>query len=228
MPPTRYAIYYVPPKNSALAAFGSGWLGYDIESGGDAVQPDVPGIDLRAVTEEPRRYGFHATLKAPFALADGVGEADLLVEATRLATQMRPAAAPELALAAIAGFLALVPDGPAAEIARLAADCVRGFDHLRRPPEPSELVRRAAAGLSQRQAVHLARWGYPYVLEEFRFHMTLTRRLSPAERPAIEAALAARAQAVTGAKLVITDIALCRQEPGAAFRLWRRVSLAGA
>jgi putative phosphonate metabolism protein len=228
MQATRYAIYYLPPKDSPLAAFGSGWLGYDIESGGAVAQPDLPGIDLPAMTEEPRRYGFHATLKAPFALADGATEADLLAAATRFAARTRPAAGPELVLAAIAGFLALVPDGPASDIARLAEDSVRGFDPLRRPPEPAELAKRAAAGLNPRQAAHLARWGYPYVLEEFRFHMTLTRRLAPTERPAVEGQLAARAAKVTGAPLVIADIALCRQEPGAAFTLWRRVSLAGA
>jgi putative phosphonate metabolism protein len=228
MQATRYAIYYVPPKDSPLAAFGGGWLGYDIDSGQAAAPPELAGIDVADITEEPRRYGFHATLKAPFALADGATEADLIERAARFAAQTRAAAGPKLVLAAIAGFLALVPDGQAPEIARLADDCMRVFDSLRRPPDPAELAKRAAAGLTARQAAHLARWGYPYVLEEFRFHMTLTRRLSAAERPAIEATLAARTAEVTAAPLDITDIALCRQEPDAAFRLWRRVSLAGA
>ena len=219
MHPTRYAIYYVPPEGSALAAFGSAWLGYDVESGGAVAQQDVDGVDVAEVTAEPRRYGFHGTLKAPFALAEGVSEEALLAQAAALAAALRAAAGPRLMLSAIAGFLALVPDGPAPEVARLAEECLRGFDALRRPAE------RAAADLTPRQRAHLARWGYPYVLEEFRFHMTLTRRLESSERARIEPHLAAR---FPGAELVIAGIALCRQQPGGAFTLWRRFSLAGA
>lgn len=228
MSDTRYAVYYVPPKGSALADFGNGWLGYDLESGARLRQPALDGVDLGEVTEEPRRYGFHATLKAPFRLAAGASDADVLACAQTFAAGSRQAAAPRLALAAIAGFLALVPDGPAPDIARLAEACLRGFDALRRPPDATELERREAAGLSARQRALLAQWGYPYVLEEFRFHMTLTRRLAATERAVLEPALAQRAAPLLAAPLAITELALCRQQPGEAFRLWRRVSLAAS
>jgi hypothetical protein len=38
-------------------------------------------------------------------------------------------------------------------------------------------------------AANLARWGYPWVFDRFRFHMTLTGALPPAEAAAVLAAL---------------------------------------
>ena len=36
------------------------------------------------------------------------------------------------------------------------------------------------SGLTDRQEALLTQWGYPYVMEEFRFHITLTGALDPA------------------------------------------------
>jgi hypothetical protein len=76
----RYAIYFVPPPGSPLACFGAVWLGYDVANGAEPPQPRLPEIAperLRNITAEPRRYGFHATLKPPFSLAAGATAEEL-------------------------------------------------------------------------------------------------------------------------------------------------------
>ena len=77
---TRYAIYFVPDPDTPLWNFGSKVVGYDSANGIDVPFHDDPFFvlnDIMAWTEDPRRYGFHATLKAPFELAAGRTIADL-------------------------------------------------------------------------------------------------------------------------------------------------------
>ncbi|MDU8943601.1 DUF1045 domain-containing protein [Ovoidimarina sediminis] len=173
---SRFALYYLPP-DEALAAFGAAWLGWDVAAGRPVPQPALDGID--AVTATPRKYGCHGTLKPPFALADGHTPDDLARAVAHLAASLAPARADGLALGRLGHFLALVPNGDGGGIARVAAACVRGVDAFRAPPDEAELAHRRAAGLSARQERMLATWGYPYVMEEFRFHITLTGRLAP-------------------------------------------------
>ena len=133
----RYAIYYAPDPGSALAVFGRSWLGYDAEAGAPVAQPELAGISprrLAEITAEPRRYGFHATLKPPFSLRPG-RDADSLANATRsFAARQAAITAPPLKLATIDGFWALVPSQPCPPLDHLAADCVRHFDAFRAPP----------------------------------------------------------------------------------------------
>ena len=181
---TRFAIYYTPPRG-ALADFGAWWLGWDVRTGGEVDRqagdrPVPEGLD--AVTETPRKYGFHGTLKPPFRLAEGTDPDGLAAAVADLAARTARAEADGLRLQRIGSFLALVPDGPEGEIARVAAACVTELDRFRAPAGGAELTRRRAAGLSPRQEEMLQAWGYPYVLEEFHFHLTLTGRLKGAER----------------------------------------------
>ncbi|MEN3351695.1 MAG: hypothetical protein V7632_5330, partial [Bradyrhizobium sp.] len=74
----RYAIYHAPAPDSVLHRFGSTMLGYDAASGDDLRFPDGVTPDWRELTQDPRKYGFHATLKAPISLADGKDEAGLI------------------------------------------------------------------------------------------------------------------------------------------------------
>ena len=175
---TRYAIYYLPPAG-ALADFGARWLGWDVRRGAAAVQLDLPG--LRDATEAPRKYGFHGTLKPPFRLAEGQDFDALRDAVAALAATLASARCGGLALVPLGRFLALVPEGDAEGIGRVAAACVRDLDGFRAPPSDAELARRRAAQLSPRQEAHLSRWGYPYVMEDFRFHLTLTGRLPRAD-----------------------------------------------
>jgi len=178
----RYAIYFAPSEASALWTAGSRWLGRDAARGVDLAPPAVPDVDpgdLRAVTRAAAQYGFHATLKAPFQLAENES-AERLCDALRaFAAERREVPLPPLQVAVLSGFLALVPASRSDTLHALADDCVTVFDRFRRPPPAGELARRRSAGLSQRQDALLVRFGYPFVLDEFRFHLTLTERLPP-------------------------------------------------
>lgn len=217
----RYAIYYAPAPGSALDALGRGWLGRDAVTGAAMAQPDV--ADIHEITAEARHYGFHATLKPPFALAPGRSEAMLMVALTEFAASRRKLVAPPLTLAAISRFLALVPSGAAPELHQLADLCVTRFDKFRAPPDAAELAKRRAAGLTPAQDALLQRWGYPYVFDEFRFHMTLTRRLNAEEQARIEQALKPLVAPVISGPLLIDALSLFAQADRASpFRLIRR------
>jgi putative phosphonate metabolism protein len=226
----RSAVYFAPPPGSALEAFGCGWLGRALD-GTPLAQPTVPGIEparLVEITRSPRHYGFHGTLKAPFALVDGRAQ-DALDEAVEaFARQCSPF---EIALkvGSLSGFIALVPAGPSAALQELAADCVEAFEAFRAPPDDAEIARRRASGLTPRQDRHLLRYGYPYVLDDFRFHMTLTERLQPPERDKVLAILAERAAPLCAEPLTIDAIAIFEQPSRkAAFTLRRRFRFARA
>ena len=208
----RYALYFAPAPGAPLARYAEWWFG----------APEVDGLPAgrwAEITAAPRRYGFHATLKPPFALAPGVVESDLLARLAAFAARRRTFTAPPLEVAELEGFLALRPLSADAALAELAADCVARFDDLRAPPEAAELARRRAAGLSPPQEALLERWGYPYVLDEFRFHMTLTERLEAVERAAVRRALSKRFGDLSAAPLAIDAVSLfVEPEPGAAFQ----------
>ena len=172
---TRFALYAVPDSEE-LADFGARWLGWDIRSGAAVDQFAVAGLD--DVTVTPRKYGFHGTIKPPFRL-DATGVDALQQAVAALAADAAPVATAGLRLATLGKFLALVPGGDTAPLGALAARCVRDLDHFRAPPTPAELERRRAAGLTVRQEANLSAWGYPYVMDDFRFHMTLTGQVAP-------------------------------------------------
>src|SRR5262249_23894375 len=136
---------------------------------------------------------------------------------------------PALRLATLGHFMALVPAAPVAALDALAADCVRAFDSFRAPPEAAEVARRRMARLSARQEALLAAWGYPYVLEEFRLHLTLTGRLTDADQAQLAPILARLTAPYCGVPLDIEALAVCMQPvPGAPFTVRRRFALAGA
>jgi putative phosphonate metabolism protein len=214
----RYAIYYLSAPGSDLDRFGAQLLGYDALSGDGLPFPDdvlrlVP--DWRELTRDPRKYGFHATLKAPLLLAPGMTEAGLLTACERFAGTPRPIPVIRPAVDSISGFIAVVPAERSAELERLAADCVREFDSFRAPLSPEQRARRNPPALTPRQREHLDRWGYPYVIEDFRFHMTLTGRLDAGRREPILAMLRDRFAAIGLAALAIDRIAVFRQDNAA-------------
>jgi len=176
----RYAIFFVPPRDGPLYKFGSSALGYDSYSGTEIASlsgDEFP--DWRELTGEPRRYGFHATLKAPFQLQNECSEGDLLAQFLQFANCHAPPARFAATIRLFDGFAAVVPSVPVPALNILAASCVRDFDRFRGPMTAAERARRVAQPLTARQMIHLDSWGYPYVLDDFRFHMTLTGRLPP-------------------------------------------------
>lgn len=226
----RYAIYFAPPRAGALWRFGSAAIGYDAESG------ETPALALKrfdpeswaAATAEPRRYGFHGTLKAPFRLAAGRSEAELAAACAAFAGARVSFACAGLELKAIGRFLALTPIHPCAALDRLAGACVETFEPFRAPLSTAETERRLRAPLTERQKDNLARWGYPYVFEDFRFHMTLTGPLDEETRSRAQAELAGHFVASTAdGPLIVPGIALFRQEEGGPFRLVARYPFGG-
>lgn len=230
-PPARYAIYVAPKPTSAVARFGASWLGRDADSGRPVSHPTVDGLseeEIDAATTEPRRYGFHATLKAPFRLAEGRAEFQLVERLNVFVGSFRPITIPDLQLADLAGFLALVPSHPSAPLNALAAAAVRDFDDFRAPPTPLELERRQPDRLNARQRELLSLWGYPYVMEEYRFHMTLTDQLDDFQRARIMDKLVLLTAPFVGRPLLIDDLALFVQPaPESPFILSARFPLRG-
>lgn len=227
----RYAIYWVPPEESALSRLGAAWLGRDAATDRPFPRPAIAGFAENAlvgITAEPRRYGLHATLKPPFRLVTGSGPAALEEELRAFAAGTAPVIAPALKVARIGRFLALVPAAPAAAVVALAQACVERFDRYRAPPPPEELARRRAAGLTPAQEAKLLRWGYPYVMDEFRFHVSLTGPIERAMADRLLPALTALFAPVLATPIELREIALfVEPEPGAPFRLRRRFGLSG-
>jgi putative phosphonate metabolism protein len=219
----RYAIYYASPHGGDLDRFGAQHLGYDAWSGEDLPFPEqvvqmVP--DWRELTEDPRKYGFHATLKAPMALADGKTEAELLAACAAFAEMPRPVPVITPVVQSISGFIAVIPGEPSPDLQQFAADCVSAFDCFRAPLTQEDRARRNPAKLTPRQCDYLDRWGYPYVMEEFRFHMTLTGRLDTTRREPILAMLQARFAGLGMERIAIDRLVLFRQNDKASrFRI---------
>jgi len=220
--PPRYAIYYAPSAGTALDRFGASLLGYDAWTGADfAFDAIVEAIsDWQEVTADARKYGFHATLKAPFHLAGGSGEDDLRATCAAFAAMPRPLPLIRPVVDAISGFIAVIPGDPSPELQRLAADCVRAFEPFRAPLAAGDRARRKPERMTPRQIDYLDRFGYPYVMEEFRFHMTLTCRLDEGRRPSILAMLRERFAMLELQRLSIDRIALFKQDAAEArFRI---------
>lgn len=218
----RYALYWLPTPGSRLEAFGRAVLGTDNVSGLPVAHPEGLG-DLAAVTAGARVYGFHATLKAPMRLAPGAAEADLVAAARDLAAAHPPVAVGPLRVAALGPFLALVPEAPPPELGLLAAECVAALDPFRAPLTEAERAKRRPERLDARGRALLARWGYPYVFEAFRFHMTLTDALPEADRDSWHRRLSEAYGAAGPEPLRIDAVSLLIQDGSEPFRLLARL-----
>ena len=223
----RYAIYYAPDAGDPLWRFGCHCIGYDAETGADCPVPQISTVaqeDWVALTQEPRRYGFHATLKAPFHLAEGASEGELIESLAQFAAVRNSFRLEDVDVRAIGSFVALTPGQPMADLQDLASDCVTRFDRFRAPLGESDLARRLAAPLTPRQKAFLQAWGYPYVMEEFRFHMTLTSSLPNLQQALMVAELGGRyRQEVKRTDLLINGFALFQQDTrDGRFRIARR------
>jgi putative phosphonate metabolism protein len=210
---TRFAVFALPPLDSPLRVLGNAWLGRDPDIDEPVPHPVVEGIHherLQQITHEPRRYGFHGTLKAPFALAPGQ-ESGALRDAVDAFAAARDSFEVRLEVGSIDGFIALVPAEPSRELDRLAADCVRELDRYRAPLTDEERARRRPERLSEKEREHLERWGYPYVMDAFRFHMTLTGRLDEPEHGRVREVLERMFRPVLGEPLWVDQVALLTQ-----------------
>lgn len=181
----RYAVYYTPRAQSALSKSVASWLGRDAFE--DVEVETSHGLDAYVVS--PRRYGFHGTLKAPFRLADAVEEKDLLELFESFCAGQSAFTLPKITLGKLGSFFALVPAEPDEALSALASDVVKAFEPMRAALTHGEIERRNPDRLTPRQREHLMRWGYPYVMDEFRFHLTLSDAVPTNKSDEMEAAL---------------------------------------
>jgi putative phosphonate metabolism protein len=227
----RYALYWAPPPDHPLAALGAAWLGRDAAGGVPAPRSVLPGLDpalLAGITAAPRRYGLHATLKPPFALAEGLDAAMLCDAVARLAAGAPAVAMPPLRVDRLGSFLALVPSRPCPGLDALAFACVTELDRFRRPPEAAELARRRAAVLDPAEEANLRRWGYPYVLDCFRFHVSLTGPLEPGLGSRLWPILEMLFAPALAVPLALDAVCLfVEPAPGAPLAVARRFALSG-
>ena len=225
----RFAIYFTPAPGSRLARFGSVVLGYDCDRGVEVAPLVVPGLDPQAqaiAVTEPARYGFHATLVAPFRLDAETTEAALAADVASFAAGRAPVVLGRLSAGLIGGFVALVRVGSQDDLMALAADCVSAFSEHRAPLSTADRERRLAAKLTPRQFELLDRWGYPYVFDEFRFHMTLAGPLPPDRRQQWCAALGDAFAEQADEEVTIDAMSLMRQDDrGTRFRVVMRAPL---
>ena len=219
----RYAIYHTAAQAGDLDRFGAQHLGYDAWTGADlpfpkSVVESIP--DWRELTQDPRKYGFHGTLKAPMTLAEDKSENELLAACAAFSNSPRRIPIIRPVVQSISGFIAVIPAEPSRDLQVLAADCVEAFDDFRALLTAEDRARRNPAKLSARQCEYLDRWGYPYVMDEFRFHMTLTGRLDASRREPILSLLQTRFAQLGIERLAIDRIALFKQDNAASrFRI---------
>ena len=231
-PPMRLAIFFTPPEGDPLTRAAARWLGRDAFSGQRLDREPVDGFpadEIGDLTADPRRYGFHATLKPPFRVAAGHNADEIVRSVTAFCAAACPLRISALRIERLGSFFALTPGGPAEPVMALAADVVRAFDVFRAPSSPEEIERRRPDRLPPRQRENLKNWGYPYVFDDFRFHMTLTGSVPRDRRDAMEEVLHRRFAAFVGKPLTIDALAvLAERDPPADFVVETRVPLGAA
>ncbi len=224
---TRYAIYFAPPADAVWTKFATNWLGWDMERGVEVSHPVVDDIDVAAVTEVPRKYGLHATMKPPFRLRKGQSLPALQDACAALAASRSPVTLDGLEVARLGRFLALRPKGDTGALNTLAAACVQELDGFRAPASDADLARRRAAGLTPEQDQNLVQWGYPYVLDAFHFHITLSGKLNKPTLATVRNGLERELSPLLPTPFRINDLALMGEAEDGRFHLIQRDALSG-
>lgn len=222
----RYGLFVVP--EGAFYRAGATWLGWDSVAGCTLSQPKVADLPrpVAEITAAPRKYGFHGTIKPPFRLAEGATEASLRDATASLCATLAPVEVPALVVRRLGGFVAIVPAAPCEALLRLASAIVLGLDAYRAPPTDADLARRRKSGLSKRQEALLVKWGYPYVQEEFRFHLTLTGKLGAASGQVADR-LHAHFTPVLPRPFNVNTLCLMGEDDTGLFHLLHRYELSG-
>ena len=193
--PYRHAAYFAPANESQAWRLGSEWLGRCAHQLTTLVQPSFKNLSsemFEKLTRSPRLYGWHATLKAPFELNSNATLEELQTAFRQLANNSFGPFHLPLKLVEMGDFLALVPSQPSPILQKFAEDCVRALHPLALPLSEAELQRRIGTGLTLRQKELLHDWAYPFVMDQFQFHMTLSGSLQCVD-PHLKSALKAAA-----------------------------------
>ena len=222
----RYAVYFAP-RPGPFAEVANAWLGWDPLLGHPIAQPAMQGLPrgVAELTADPTKYGFHGTIRAPFRPGDGVTVDQIRATVADIAAAHAPVVCDGLQVENLHGFLALMPMGDLTALRALAANVVRATNPLRAPLTPAEVAKRRPESLTPRQRDLLADWGYPFVMEEFYFHLTLTGRLDKAEAETIQPILAAHFAPHLPRPFVVQDLCLYGEDDAGRFHLLHRYPL---
>ncbi len=225
----RYAIYFTPGPEDALTRIAANWLGRDPFTGAQhevAANGELSPSEIAFHTASARRYGFHATLKAPFRLAEGESEASLDRALAAYAATLQPVVLPRLVVGQIDGFFALVPGEASPDLMRFAGNVVEHFDRFRAPLTDKEIERRNPDALSRTEFRNLCQWGYPYVFDTFRFHMTLSGRVAGDDSRKLRDVLDSTFGPALEGPFAVDALALfVEREPGAPFMVHSHYAL---
>lgn len=226
----RYALFYTPPENHELTRLAATWLGRNPFSGTSYEHRGfemMPAARLADLTAAPRRYGFHATLKAPFYLTEDQTENQLISAVEAFCEHHDTFEMPMLKVGRLGPFFALVPADDADELNRFASQIVRQFDQFRAPMSEADYARRKPDQLDDQQRANLQQWGYPYIFDNFRFHMTLTGPVPEHEAQLVTDILTSQFNPLLQAPLNCTHLTVfCEAGRGAPFRVRCSIPLA--
>ena len=202
----RYAIFWTPAEGSPFARLGRRWLEAEPTL---ADHLGVHPAELEAATAEPRRYGLHATLHAPFPLRPQHTAASLNDQLRCFAAGRPALPLGPLRLERIGSFLALVaPDERESRLRGLHIQCLFAFESFRDENSLEDAARRAIDASQTTQKLLVAQWGYAHVLHLFRFHVTLTGRLETAALDALSERLAPVVEELNQAPVLLDALCL--------------------
>lgn len=228
----RYAIYFTPPADDPLTVAAAAWLKRDAFSGREADLGDLEGLDQdehHRITEDPRRYGFHATLKAPFELAKGQSETGLISALEAFCGRQFSFSLPSAVVGQLGPFFAIIPGATHPPLQDFAARVVEEFERFRAPLSDADIARRNPDRLGAAQRENLLRWGYPHVFDAFRFHMTLTGPIAPERSDMVATVVERRFADFVHKPLTISGLGLfIERERGAPFTIHSWHPLIGA
>jgi putative phosphonate metabolism protein len=222
----RYAIFYTPPPGD-WADFCAAWLGWSSAMGQTIPHPEVHGLDVATLTETPRKYGIHATMKAPFYLAEDQSFEALENGVGAFCQTVAPVTLDGLELSRPKSFIALTPFGEVEMLQMLETRIVQDLEPFRAPLSDHDLTRRRAAGLTPKQDQYLVKWGYPFVMDEFRFHITLTGRLDDGLADTVKTVLQPHIAPLLPKPFVIDHLTLMGEDETGLFHHIHRYPLTG-
>ncbi len=207
---SRYAIYYVPPESDHLTKFAASWFGWDVYQGIRVNYSELSNLnyDIKEITKKPCKYGLHGTLKAPFSLAKDRTIDELRLSLSRLSSSIKKFEIPFISLRKISGFIAIVPTTQNKKLNFLAKKCLQELDCFREVESLEILNKRRSVELSSSMKQNLLKWGYPYVLNDFQFHLTMTSKLAPKVSENVFSVLSSELSSVLNSPLVISKICL--------------------
>jgi putative phosphonate metabolism protein len=221
----RYAIFYTP--TGPLADFGAHWMGWESAQGRSVPHPKFTDIDVASITKTPRKYGLHGTLKAPFHPAEGFDLAQLQDTAKAFATRQPAFEIGAMALSYDSDFVALRPQNPQVALRNFAGATVKMFDPFRAPLTDADIARRRHANLTVRQDQHMRDWGYPFVFDDFHFHLTLSGHLQQDTAAQVIDVLTQHLENIVSNPFAIDAITLMGQDAQGMFHQIHRYTLTG-